>query len=282
MKHIILIACALIASVRLAAQDIIVTKDAQKIEAKITEVSKSEIKYKDWDNQDGPTFILDVTDISSIIYSNGKVTVFNHEKAADEPQKTAQEKKEQTVIVDFDIVRMSDPRSYKFINRSSGATDFRWDFGDGTFGFAPDEAWKEYEKLGTYTVTLTATVGSNKYEQRKTITLGNQQQEENLEESQAKLQESLDKLGNAINNLRQTVNSYGLVIHNKTKYPYRINLDGHILGIVAGYKTETYVVPIEWYGRLQAVQTDGYMIYPTVKEFKISPQKKHANISIKL
>lgn len=281
MKHIILITCALIASVTLVAQDIIVTRDAQKIEAKITEVSKSEIKYKDWDNQDGPTFILEVTDISSIIYSNGKVTVFNQEKAADEPQKTAQEKTE-SVIVDFEIMRMNNSQMYKFVNHSSGATDFRWDFGDGTWGYAPDYALHEYEKLGTYTVTLTATVGGNKYEQRKTITLGNQQQEDDFDVSSEMLQESLDNLGNAINNLRQTVNSYGLVVHNTTKYPYKINLDGHILGVVAGYKTETYLVPLEWYGRLQAVQTDGYMIYPTVKEFKISPQKKHANISIKL
>lgn len=40
------------------AQDVIVTTDAKKIEAKILEVSKSEIKYKESDNPDGPTFIL--------------------------------------------------------------------------------------------------------------------------------------------------------------------------------------------------------------------------------
>lgn len=109
-----------------------------------------------------------------------------------------------------------------------------------------------------------------------------QRQQEEWEESQAMLQESLDNLGNAIMDLKQTVNSYGLVIHNTTKHPYKINLDGHILGVVAPYKTETYLVPIEWYGRLQAVQTSGYMFYPTVKDFKIPQQKKKANVSIKL
>ena len=58
------------------AQDIIVTTDA-KIEAQILEVSKSEIKYKEYDNLDGPTFIISTDEISSIIYKNGKVVLYN-------------------------------------------------------------------------------------------------------------------------------------------------------------------------------------------------------------
>ena len=61
----------------LSAQDIIITNDAKKIDAKILEVSKSEIKYKESDNLEGPTFILEVSDISSIVYSNGKVVLYN-------------------------------------------------------------------------------------------------------------------------------------------------------------------------------------------------------------
>lgn len=60
------------------AQDVIITTDAKKIEAKILEVSKSEIKYKEHDNLDGPTFILPADEISSVIYSNGKVVLYDH------------------------------------------------------------------------------------------------------------------------------------------------------------------------------------------------------------
>ncbi len=60
----------------LHAQDIIITKDAQKIEAKILEVSGSEIKYKKQSNLEGPTFILGVEDLNSVIYANGEVQVF--------------------------------------------------------------------------------------------------------------------------------------------------------------------------------------------------------------
>lgn len=59
------------------AQDIIVTNQSQKIEAKIIEVSKTEIRYKELDNIDGPTFVLGVEDIVSIIYANGKVVLYN-------------------------------------------------------------------------------------------------------------------------------------------------------------------------------------------------------------
>lgn len=64
------------------AQDIIVTNDAQKIEAKILEVSKTEIKYKEMSDLNGPTYILETKEISSIIYSNGKVVLYNQESAA--------------------------------------------------------------------------------------------------------------------------------------------------------------------------------------------------------
>lgn len=78
MKRLLFIAVIAFLTIHLCAQDIIVTIDAQKIEAKILEVSKSEIKYKEADNLDGPTFILSMEEISSIIYANGKVTLFDH------------------------------------------------------------------------------------------------------------------------------------------------------------------------------------------------------------
>lgn len=67
----------------LHAQDIIITKDAQKIEAKILEVSNSEIKYKKQSNLEGPTFILGVEELNSIIYANGEVQVFGGSKGSE-------------------------------------------------------------------------------------------------------------------------------------------------------------------------------------------------------
>lgn len=89
MKKIILYCVfAMSATVSLCAQDIIVTTDAQKIEAKILEVSKSEIRYKEKDNLDGPTFVLSTEEISSIVYANGKVVLYNRQ-AKDAPQRAS-------------------------------------------------------------------------------------------------------------------------------------------------------------------------------------------------
>ena len=69
MKNYFFIAVVLMSTMMLNAQDVIVSNNAQKIDAKIVEVSKTEIKYKEADNLDGPIFVLPTSDISSIIYS---------------------------------------------------------------------------------------------------------------------------------------------------------------------------------------------------------------------
>ena len=63
-----------------SAQDVIITREAKRIEAKIIEVSSTEIKYKEFSNQDGPTFVLNTTEINTIIYKNGSVKVFDEPK----------------------------------------------------------------------------------------------------------------------------------------------------------------------------------------------------------
>ena len=78
-RLVCVIVCAFVAMASLCAQDVIITNDAQKIDAKIIEVSKTEIKYKEKDNLDGPTFVMETTEISSIIYATGKVVLYNQQ-----------------------------------------------------------------------------------------------------------------------------------------------------------------------------------------------------------
>lgn len=82
MKRLLFLCAYALLMVGAYAQDIIVTKDAQKMEVKILEVSKTEIKYKEKDNLNGPTFILETKGINSIIYSNGKVVLYNQDAPA--------------------------------------------------------------------------------------------------------------------------------------------------------------------------------------------------------
>lgn len=270
---------AIILSTSVWAQDIIVTTDAKKIEAKITEVSKSEVRYKEFDNLDGPVFVIETKEINSIIYANGKVVLYNDkqstESAVQEP--VSREVIEQKVIVDFEIKPKESSLWCNFTNLSSGATDFRWDFGDGTWSFAKEKAMHEYERPGTYTVTLTANVEGRQYVQRKMLEIGTDSQQESLNQQ---LVESGVQLGQAIKNLVELKNSYALDIKNTTKYPYRINLDGHILGVVNPFKTERFIVSVETYGRMQAVQTSGYVFSPTIKEYRIPRQQRETACTI--
>lgn len=71
MKKVLLL-FTLFLSINANAQDIIVKKDGTTILSKIVEVGTSEVKYKKYKNQKGPSYIIKITDILSINYQNGE------------------------------------------------------------------------------------------------------------------------------------------------------------------------------------------------------------------
>jgi hypothetical protein len=59
------------------AQDIITLKNGDEIKAKVTEISGSEVKYKRFDNQNGPTVVIEKAKVFAINYENGTREVIN-------------------------------------------------------------------------------------------------------------------------------------------------------------------------------------------------------------
>lgn len=59
------------------AQDVIVMKDQSTIMSKVLEITSTEIKYKKWDNQDGPLYSVSRSEVVSINFENGEVEIFN-------------------------------------------------------------------------------------------------------------------------------------------------------------------------------------------------------------
>jgi len=55
------------------AQDLIILRDGSVIESKVTEISPTEIRYKRFDQLDGPTIVVPASNVLSIRYENGKV-----------------------------------------------------------------------------------------------------------------------------------------------------------------------------------------------------------------
>jgi hypothetical protein len=64
------------------SQDLITTKKGEEIQAKVLEVGQTEIKYKKFDYQDGPVFIISKSDILQISYENGLKDVFTDKQKA--------------------------------------------------------------------------------------------------------------------------------------------------------------------------------------------------------
>ena len=58
------------------AQDVIVKKDGSTILSKVLEVTSSEVKYKKFSNQEGPTYTIEVSELQAINYQNGEKDSF--------------------------------------------------------------------------------------------------------------------------------------------------------------------------------------------------------------
>jgi hypothetical protein len=54
------------------AQDIIVKNDKTEIKAKVTELTETGIKYKKWENIDGPVYTISKAEVFMILYANGQ------------------------------------------------------------------------------------------------------------------------------------------------------------------------------------------------------------------
>ena len=59
------------------AQDVITLRNGDEIKARVTEITPSEIKYKRFENLDGPTVTVSKSDVFAINYENGTREVIN-------------------------------------------------------------------------------------------------------------------------------------------------------------------------------------------------------------
>lgn len=62
------------------AQDVILKKDNTTVLSKVLEITSTEIKYKKWSNQDGPTYSISRSLVTSINYQNGEVERFTEQQ----------------------------------------------------------------------------------------------------------------------------------------------------------------------------------------------------------
>ena len=85
MKIKLLLAFCLL-SIGVFAQDVIIKRNGDEIQAKVLTVSASQVDYKKWSNQEGPTYILPRADIFMIKYANGDKDVFGDDSLSEKEE----------------------------------------------------------------------------------------------------------------------------------------------------------------------------------------------------
>lgn len=71
MKKLLLLFFLAVAGLTAQAQDVIVGLDGSKTKSKVLEITQTEIKYKKFDNQEGPTYTMQKNLVQSVLYANG-------------------------------------------------------------------------------------------------------------------------------------------------------------------------------------------------------------------
>jgi len=90
LKKVIAITIFLAGSVTMYAQDIIIMKNGSDIQAIVQEIGIDDVRYKRFDNPNGPNYTLKKSEIFMIRYANGSKDVFN-EVATPAPVQTQQQ-----------------------------------------------------------------------------------------------------------------------------------------------------------------------------------------------
>lgn len=78
MKRLFLVLASMASIASAFAQDVIVKRDGEEIQCKILEVSTNKVKYKQWKNQSGPTFVEKKADVLMLKYENGQKEVVSY------------------------------------------------------------------------------------------------------------------------------------------------------------------------------------------------------------
>lgn len=158
MKKILLLFVFVASAILSNAQDVIITKDSERIKAQISEISDREVKFKRLDNLNGPLFILPAQKVASIVFANGDVFVFNERiqkpVQSDAENDNAQEDKVSSQLVETLIssdnnINISHETLVHFVG-SDEATKAAQKGDKGAYGFfigGQKLKDKEYKKL---------------------------------------------------------------------------------------------------------------------------------------
>ena len=106
MKNIFLLYAQLILFWNLSAQDIIILRNGDEIKSIIMEVNINDIKYKKYENPEGPSYTVNKSELIKIKFENGTQEVFN--------QTSNNKKNLETENSTYDVYRKKEKPVYNY------------------------------------------------------------------------------------------------------------------------------------------------------------------------
>lgn len=82
MKKLLLFLIAVFATISSFSQDIVILKTGEEIKSKVIEITTDLVKYKKWENQKGPIYSSNKSEVFMIKYENGTKDVFKDASAS--------------------------------------------------------------------------------------------------------------------------------------------------------------------------------------------------------
>lgn len=95
------------------SQDFIYLNNGSKFEANVKELTSTEIKYKNINNPDGPTYVLSKSDVLFVEFKNGTIEVINKNPASVSPKSSTPS------AGDSKPVKKSSPIDLYYMNKNS-------------------------------------------------------------------------------------------------------------------------------------------------------------------
>lgn len=83
MKKLLSFATCLLVSSFIWSQDVLTLHNGEEVNVKVVEISATELKYKKFENVDGPIYSMGLKNVFMIVYENGTKDIFNSSKILD-------------------------------------------------------------------------------------------------------------------------------------------------------------------------------------------------------
>jgi hypothetical protein len=112
MKKLLLFCGIILLSSKAYNQDLILKTNGDEIKSKVIEVTQDVIKYKKYENLDGPVYSLSKTSIFMIKYENGSKDVFNQQ--SDLPRRSSSKSEKTVKNTDSEPVKKKESSFFKY------------------------------------------------------------------------------------------------------------------------------------------------------------------------